>query len=459
MLYELRTSESEFAMKYRALIALCLGFFMVIMDATIVNVALPSISHHLHASVTWLQWVVAGYTLSFACFLITAGHLGDQLGEKVIFVSGVLLFVLFSLLCGLASSPLLLTVFRVLQGLSAAFIVPASLALLHALYENPAMRAKAMGIWGAVGGIAAAIGPILGAALTTWFSWRAVFFVNVPIGLACCVMAWIVIGKSLPKARVPFDLFGQLFIVLCIASLAFGLIESGRFGWSSSMVWLSMVIALVSFVLFVMSEVRCKHPMIPLSIFRNQSFSVGNWVGVAMNVAFYGELFILPLYFQHWRHYSVMQTGLALIPLVAMVAISSYFSGRVASKQGVKLPMLVGLFVGAVGFVGLYVAVLAQASYAAFVLPLLLVGFGIAFTMPASTLCVMQAIASEKKGVAAGVYNTGRQVGSLLGVAIFGTLVASQSHFIAGMCLSLWIAAAAYIISGVLVLALIKRSP
>jgi DHA2 family methylenomycin A resistance protein-like MFS transporter len=445
-------------MNNRGLVALCLGFFMVIMDATIVNVALPSISHSLHANVSWLQWIVAGYTLSFACFLITAGHLGDQFGEKKIFLSGVLCFVLFSLLCGLAGSPLSLTIFRVLQGLSAAFIVPASLALLHALYEDPAARARAMGIWGAVGGVAAAMGPILGAALTTCFSWRAVFVVNVPIGLVCCFMTLSAIKKTVLKDSVPFDWCGQLFIVLFIAALAFGLIESGKFGWSSYYVWISLAVAALSLVLFIIAEALSKHPMIPLSIFNNRSYSVGNIVGLAMNIAFYGELFILPLYFQHMRDYTVMQTGLALIPLVAMVAISSYYSGKVASTRGVKLPMLVGLFAGAIGFVCLWFVVSHQLSYVAFIMPFLLIGFGIAFTMPASTLCVMQSIASDKKGIAAGTYNTGRQVGSLLGVALFGTLIASRIHFILGVSLSLWIAAAIYCISGLLVACLVQKN-
>src|SRR5262245_41475401 len=284
------------------LIALCFGFFMVIIDATIINVALPVIARDMHGNIANLQWVVAGYALTFACLLLSAGSFGDQFGAKPTFVWGLVLFVLTSLGCGLAGNFLVLTIFRLFQGIAAAMMVPTSLALINASYENLQERAKAIGIWGGVGGIAAASGPILGAVLASKFGWRAIFFVNVPVGLIgiYLTLKYVVNAKNI-RTVARFDLWGQLFSIISIAALSFGLIEVGKFGWESWTVISSLTIFVMTFAIFLLIEFHTPHPMFPLHFFKQGSFSAAIIVGVILNISLYGELFLLPLYFQQIR--------------------------------------------------------------------------------------------------------------------------------------------------------------
>lgn len=435
-------------MKLPALIVLCLGLFMVVIDTTITNVALPSIGLGLHADITWLQWIADAYTLSFACFLLVAGHLGDQVGAKKAFQFSLLLFTGASFLCGLSSSAWLLTLFRLLQGIAAAFILPSSLSLINSMYDSPKARAKAIGVWGGVGGIAAAAGPVLGAFLVYYFDWRAVFFVNIPIGLCC----FYFVRKLIPNPAVAtstrpleLDIAGQVFSILCIAALAFSLIEAGRLGWDSSAVIIGFSLSILSAIGFIIVEKRIAKPMIPISFFKRSSFSSACSIGLLLNVGFYGELFILPLYFHNIRDYSILMTGLAILPLMAITAISSYFAGKVVSHLGCKWPMVIGLSSGTVGFALFFVALWNGASsYYDLILPLIIIGFGISFTMPAATVAAIKSLPEAKAGLASGTFNMSRQVGSLVGVAVFGGIITSASSFLLGMKLTLIIAAFIY---------------
>ncbi len=435
-------------MKLLPLVALCLGFFIVIMDVTIVNVALPSIAISLHTTISWLQWIVAAYTLSFAGLLLTAGHLGDQYGEKYLFQCGVGLFAMTSLTCGLSTSALWLTIFRLLQGISAAFIVPTSLALINATYTDHQSRAKAIGIWGAIGGIAAATGPVLGAVLTTLFNWRAVFFVNVPISIICILLTIKYTQVNVRTKKIAFDFTGQLFAIITIAVLAFGLIEAGRLGWLALPVIIALVIFIFASIIFIIIEKNLEQPMLPLTFFKNRYFSFSLLVGLIMNLGFYGELFVLPLYFQHIRDYSVMKTGLALFPLMAMVALSSYLSGKMSSNVEPKWPMLIGLGISTFGFVSLLIITTKAPAYWIFIVPFAMMGFGIAFAMPAATLIIMHAVSKDKKGIASGAFNASRQIGSLVGVALFGTIITTAASFTIGMQLTLIIAATVFLVTG-----------
>lgn len=437
--------------KHLPLIALCFGFFMVIIDATIINVALPVVAKDLHGNIADLQWIVAGYALTFACFLLTAGSLGDDMGYKNTFIMGLIIFILTSLGCAVSNNFLILTLFRLLQGVGAAMLVPTSLALIHGIYEDPIARAKAIGIWGGVGGIAAACGPILGALLATWFGWRAIFLINVPVG---CIGLWLTfcyVASPQPKPSTHMDILGQLCAIISIATLAFGLIEAGRLGWDSLLVIISLMIFMFTSLLFIYVEKRAAEPMLPLTFFKTKMFSTAIVIGVILNISFYGELFLLPLYFQHIRGYSVLETGFALLPMTGVVAVSSYFSGKVASKSGTHLPMIVGLSIGAMGFFSLLMLQSQSPTYLAIILPLVAVGFGISFTMPAATIAAVTSVAKERAGLASGALNASRQVGSLLGVAIFGTIVGTQS-FIQGLHVTLIIAALAFLLGGGLLL-------
>jgi MFS transporter, DHA2 family, methylenomycin A resistance protein len=432
-------------MRLTPLIALCLGFFMVIMDATIINVILPSLAVCLPATLLWLQWIVDAYTVSFACLLLGAGHLSDQWGAKRLFQWGILFFALSSCCCGLATSPLFLTLCRLWQGMSAAFIVPTSLALIHSACPNASTRAKAFGIWGAVGGIAAATGPVLGAGLTTIFNWRAVFFINLPIAFICYGLTKRFHYPAATKRHRHFDFSGLLLGILCVAALVFSVIESGQLPLLSPRVILGFSVFVLSLIFFIIIERRAKHPMRPLFFLKNRRFVVVLMVGAMINFGFYGMLFVLPLYFQQVRGYSVIMLGFALVPLTLMVGVSSYLSGKLVSKIGTKWPMVIGLFSGGIGFLGLLPAQKTTPTYAVFVIPFLLIGLGIAFTMPAATMNIMQPVSADKKGVAAGAFNTSRQLGSVLGVAILGALVGGASSFVVGLHVALALVAGLFL--------------
>ena len=429
------------------LIALCLGYFMVILDITIVNVALPSIAKSLSGNMADLQWIIDGYTLTFACLLLSAGNLADRVGAKPVFLGGLALFVITSLGCGLASNFLLLIFFRLIQGMAAALLVPTSLALINSSYDCKAERAKAIGIWGGISGIAAASGPIVGAALTAWLGWRAVFFVNVPIGIIGFLLTAKFVKYTREKsAKNTFDFSGQFTSIIAIASLAFSLIEAGRFGWNARPIIAGYIIFIITFTVFIIIEYRSKAPMFPLKFFKSHIFSTSIMIGMFINTGFYGVLFILPLYFQQIREYSVFMTGLAILPLPGLIAVSSYLSGKMASVMGPKSPTLLGLAIGATGFFSLLITGQHTPSYFLLILPLAAIGFGTAFTMPAVTIAIMHAVPSQQTGMAAGALHTSRQIGSLIGVAIFGTLMSSSSHFMVGMHINL-------IIGGIIFLA------
>ena len=438
------------------LLALCLGFFMVIMDVTIVNVALPSIVHDLNGGISWLQWVVDGYTLTFAGVLLSAGFLGDRIGAKTTFICGLLLFVMTSIGCGFAANFLQLTIFRFLQGIAAALLVPTSLALINACYDDKTQRAKAIGIWASIGGIAAAAGPLLGAVLTTYFNWRAIFFVNIPIGtLAVVLTIQYVLSQPHKKNQTTFDLVGQATGIISIAALAFSLIEAGRLGWLSETVIIGFGIFALFFSIFLLVEYHSKAPMFPLKLFRSSTFSSAIAIGMILNIGVYGELFVLSLYFQDIKHYSVLMTGLAFMPLLGITAITSYFGGKVTSAAGPKLPMIIGLAIGAFGFLTLLVTA-NNTPYVVLIIPLMAIGFGVAFTMPAATVATIQAAPENRAGIASGALNSSRQTGSLIGVAIFGTLVNSHYHFMTGLHYTLIIAGTAYLIGCLLAAIKIK---
>lgn len=433
--------------RHMPLIALCLGFFMVIIDVTIVNIALPNMAKNLGGGVSWLQWVVDGYTLTFACLLLSAGSIADRVGAKSSYLTGLLLFIVTSLACGLATNFLWLTIFRLLQGIAASLLVPTSLALINMSYPDKMTRARAIGVWASVGGIAAASGPVLGAILTAWLGWRGVFFVNIPLGIiGLFLTAKYVMNTTGTHNKGHFDFLGQIAAIISIASLAFSLIEAGRLGWLSEMVISGFCIFLVTFVAFIIIEHRSTSPMFPLNFFKSRTFSVSMAVGMILNIGFYGQLFILPLYFQQVREYSVLITGLAILPQTGLSALASYFGGRVASVSGPKLPMVIGLALGAVGFFGMLIAGEHTPPYLALMLPLALIGFGVTFTMPASTIAIINSVPSERAGIASGAFNTSRQVGSLIGVAVFGTILNTSTNFITGMHIGLVIGGVAFVL-------------
>lgn len=442
--------------KNMPLIALCLGFFMVIMDVTIVNVALPAISKELQGNISWLQWVVDGYTLTFACLLLSAGSLADRVGAKSAYLFGLMLFTLTSLGCGLSPNFLVLTLMRLFQGVGAALLVPTSLALVNASYESKKERAFAMGIWSAIGGIAGAAGPMLGGFLVFYFGWRSVFFVNIPIGLLVFFLTKRHVCNPKPSGVGHFDIPGQLLAIVSIAALSFALIESGRLGFSSFIVVMAFIIFAITFASFLWVEHKSTSPMFPLHFFRSHTFSTSIVIGWILSFSSYGLFFILTLYFQHMRNYSALATGFAFLPFLGTNSIGSYLGGKLTSTKGSRLPMMIGLFVGAMGYFALLLFKLTT-SYFMMILPLIAMGFGVAFTIPGTTVAAVHSAPAGRAGIASGALNASRQLGSLMGVAIFGTIITLSKDFMSGMHVALFIGGLFYLIGCLLVFLYIKK--
>jgi MFS transporter, DHA2 family, methylenomycin A resistance protein len=433
-------------MRHMPLIAICLGYFMVILDATVVNVALPALGRDLGGGVSSLQWVVDGYTLVFAGLLLSAGSLGDRLGGRRVFELGLLLFTLASAACAAAPSVPLLVAARVAQGLGAALLVPSSLALLRAAYHDPRERARAIGVWGAVAGIAAASGPVVGGVLVSVLSWRAVFLLNLPVGVVGLLLARRYLPASGERTGAGIDPAGQITGIAALTLLTYGVIEREL---------VPLLFSLLLLAVFVACEHRAREPMLPLKLFRSSTFSGASFVGLAINLGFYGQLFVISLYFQHVRGWSALATGLALLPEGVFVALSSALSGRAMGRVGPRLPMITGLLLGGAGLAGLVVAGHAT-SYALLVPPLIATGFGMAFTMPAATTAIIGAAPAERAGIASGVLNASRQAGGAIGVALLGAFVGGGA-FIPGLRTAMLVAGAAFFIAAAVAALTVER--
>lgn len=415
-----------------ALLAICLGYFMTILDTTVVNVALPAIRDQLGANVAGLQWIVDGYALVFAGLLLTAGALGDRLGNRAIFLAGLVLFTLASALCGAAPALWALQATRAAQGIGAALMVPASLALLRETFGSPAARARAIGLWGGIAGVAAGSGPVVGGLLVDTLGWRGVFLVNVPIGILAVVLTWRYVAPSARRPGRGLDWPGQVASILALAALAFACIQGSVWGWSTPPVLGAFALAGVATVVLVAVERRVVDPMLPLELFGGATFTAATAVGLLLNFGFYGQLFLMSLFFQEVRGASALATGLALLPETGMAAVGSTLAGRATGRVGPRLPMLAGLVLGGLGLLALSL-VGATTRYAALGPLLVAVGFGTSFAMPAMTAAVMEAASAERAGIASGVLNASRQVGGVLGVALLGALVGGGRPFVPGL--------------------------
>ncbi|HVV68165.1 MAG TPA: MFS transporter [Gammaproteobacteria bacterium] len=438
--------------------ALCMGFFMVILDVTIVNVALPSIAIYFNITLSRLQWVVDGYTLTFAGFLLLVGSLSDYFGAKKIFQIGLLAFVLTSLGCALSQSLPWLIFFRLLQGISGALMLPSSLALITTLYKEAEKRAHAIGIWAALGGVACASGPFLGGLLTSLFSWRAIFLVNLLIGLiSFFLISFNHSDIEKNSARVRFDFLGQITGFVAIFLLAYGLIQASVYGWTHPIILISFIISALSLVLFLFIEHQIKQPMLPLDIFHNKKTTMALIAAMILNLCFYGELFMIPFYFENFRHYSVFVTGLAILPLPGLALIGSYLGGKLTAKIGAAKIIFTGLFIAAIGFFALLTLEEMSPNYIWIMLPFLAIGFGVSFTTPAMTFAAIHSVAPKRAGIAAAVLNTGNQIGSLIGVAVFGTITITSKDFISGVHSTFYISGTLFMVTGFLSLFIMKE--
>jgi MFS transporter, DHA2 family, methylenomycin A resistance protein len=424
-----------------------LGYGVVQLDVTIVNTALNSIGSSLGGGVSELQWVVNSYTIVFAAFILTAGALGDRIGAKRIFMAGFAIFTAASLACALAPNATVLVAGRAMQGLGAAALVPNSLALLSHAYPDEKGRGRAVGIWAAGASLALISGPLIGGALIALVGWRWIFLVNLPIGLAALWLSWRYVIDTTRSPQREIDLPGQIAAIASLGCLAGAIIEGGARGWSDPLVIAGFAVALVLAVLFVLQERRAAQPMLPLSLFKNRRFALTSLVGLLVNIAFYGLIFVFSLYLQRVNGLSPLATGLAFLPMLGAVLPVNLLAARVSERIGALATIAVGAGLSALGCLAL-IGIEPGTSYLAIGPQFAVIGAGLGLLVPPLTSTLLGSVEKSRSGIAAGVLNSTRQTGSVLGVALFGSLASQASAFMSGMHAALIISAALLAIAG-----------
>ncbi|HEY8703717.1 MAG TPA: MFS transporter [Gaiellaceae bacterium] len=411
------------------LVLICFAQFMVVLDATVVNVALPSIQKDLGMTEANLQWVVNAYTLVFGGFLLLGGRAGDLLGRKRLFLGGVIVFTLASLLDGLSTSSGMLIGARALQGLGAAFISPAALAIISTTFKEGADRAKALGVWAAIAIGGSAVGLVLGGALTQAFSWPWIFFINVPVGVVAFMLSLRLVPESKDEAaHRSFDVAGAATVTGGLMALVYAIVQAQQKGWSSAQTIVTFIVAVALLVGFVLVELRAKAPLVRLSIFRVRSLSAANVVMFLVGSGLFAMFFFNSLYIQRVLGYGPLKAGLAFLPFTAGIMLSAGFASQYGPKVGIRLVAAIGMVVAAGGLL-LLTRIPVDGTYASSVLPsLLLMSLGMGAVFVPLTLVATTGLEDEDQGLASGLFNTSQQVGGALGLAILSTLAASRMH-------------------------------
>nr|WP_206956458.1 MFS transporter [Trinickia acidisoli] len=448
----------------RVLATVSVAFVVTQLDVTIVNIALPNIGSQLHAPVSVLQWIVDAYTLAFAVLMLSAGVLGDRFGARRLFAAGLVLFAASSLACGLAPNAVALVAARAAQGISAAAMLPNSLALLNRMCSHdPRLRARAVGLWTASGSISIAAGPVLGGIFIAAWGWRSIFLVNVPICLAGLIatFAWVPRrDDSAAHAHRPLgiDLPGQCIAIVALTAFTGAVIEMRPLGVGHPLIIGALAATVLAALAFVAVEAKSRAPMVPLALLRDKTFSAAVVFGVCVNLAYYGTVFVLSLYLQRVHGETPLQAGLAFLPLTGGFLVSNVASGWVVARYGPRLPMMIGAIVGALGY-GLLHLTQADTPIAAMLVPFLLIPAGMGLAVPAMTTAVLASVEHKRAGTASAVLNTARQAGGAVGVAAFGALASGvgSASVVSGMQISAAIATALLVV-GALLSALVHPS-
>jgi len=417
--------------KWWTLAAVSVGLFMIMLDNTVVNVALPSMRRSLHMSLSELEWVVAGYALTFAAFMLTGGKLADYVGRRLIFMVGLAVFTGASLACGLAPNGGFLIGARVVQGLGGALMNPATLSIITATFP-PRERGKAIGIWAGVSGMALAIGPLVGGLLTEHVNWNWIFFINVPVGIIGLLAIPLFIDESRDTSHEQrLDVPGLATSAIGLFSLTYAFIEANNYGWGSSRILGALAVAAVMLVAFVMLEGRQRAPMLDLALFRNRTFSGANASMLFVGLAMFGTFFYVSLYMQNVLNYSPVETGASFLPMTLLIIAIAPRAGALTDKIGSR--WLVGFGMTLLAVMLFYYSQLgASESFWAILPGLLIGGVGMGLTMTPVTAAAMSAVAVDKAGVGSAVLNSSRQVGGSLGIAVMGAIVAAGSDFLTG---------------------------
>jgi MFS transporter, DHA2 family, methylenomycin A resistance protein len=432
------------------LAAMSLGYGVVQLDVTIVNTALNAIGSSLGGGVPELQWVVSAYTIAFAAFILTAGALGDRIGAKRIFMAGFAIFTAASVACALAPNASILIAARCVQGLAAAILVPNSLALLSHAYPDDKARGRAVGVWAAGASLALTAGPLVGGGLIALVGWRWIFLVNLPIGVAGLWLTWRFAAETPRTPQREVDWPGQVLAIATLGSLAGAIIESGARGWSDRFVIAGLAGSVAIGALFLWREACAPQPMLPLSLFRQRVFATAALVGLLVNVAFYGLIFVLSLYFQQVNGLSALATGLAFVPMLAAVLPVNLLASRVTERIGAPATIATGAALAAGGCLA-SLGIAAGTSYWAICGQMIAMGAGLGLLVPPLTSTLLGSVDKSRSGIAAGVLNATRQTGSVLGVALFGALVGQSSAFIPGLHASLVVSAGVLLAAGAVI--------
>jgi EmrB/QacA subfamily drug resistance transporter len=413
--------------KWWTLAAVSFGLFMIMLDNTIVNVALPSIQRDLHIGISELEWIVNGYALTFAVLMLTGGKLADMLGRRRIFIVGLLIFTASSLACGLATNSHMLIAARVVQGAGAALMNPATLSIITATFP-PRQRGMAIGIWAGTSAMALAIGPLVGGLITQYINWSWIFFINVPVGVLGIVVARLAIRESRDTSHEQrLDLPGLVTSAVGLFGLIYGLIEANNYGWTSTRILVCFAIAVIGLGAFIILELRQRLPMLDLSLFKNSTFAGSNVTMMLVALAMFGVFFYVSLYLQNILHYSPTRAGAAFLPMTILIILIAPVAGRFSDRVGSR--WLVGIGMTLVAGSLLIFSRLDQSSNFWDLFPGLIVGgVGMALTMTPVTAAAMGSVAVDKAGVGSAVLNSMRQVGGSLGIAIMGAIVAASVH-------------------------------
>jgi MFS transporter, DHA2 family, methylenomycin A resistance protein len=431
---------------WRALAPACLGYFFVLLDVTVVNVALARMGTDLGTSRDGLQWVVDGYALVLASLMLSAGDVADLIGRRRVFIAGLLAFGASSVVCAIAPTVPVLIAGRALQGLGAAAILPTSLAIINHAFADSEERTKAIGFWAALGSLALVAGPLAGGFLVDSLGWRSIFWLNLPLVLIATVLTVTLVRESSDPGERRIDVRGQIFAVGLLAGLVFFLIEGGRMGWTVPPVVTALVVALVSAAVFIRTERRRRDPMLQLGYFENATFSAANAGSGLMNLGTLGALFAFSIYLQQQQGESPIEAGLHILPWTAGLAVFAVLGGRIAQRFGPRLPAGLGLTATGVAFV--VVALLPSQTGAAALIALGVAGIGLGIATPALVSAATEAVPAPRAGMAAAVNNTARQAGGAIGVALIGAISAITA--------AMAVAGAVLLLGGTLGLSLIR---
>ena len=414
--------------KNLALLLLAMAQFIVVIDASIVNVALPSIGRHLHFSRTDLSWVVNAYTLTFGGFLLLGGRLSDLLGRRRMFMLGAVLFSLASFAGGVAQSEGWLLAARAVQGLGAALVSPAALSIMTTTFAEGEERNRALGVWGAVAGAGAAAGVLLGGILTSGLSWRWVLFVPVPIGLTLALLAPRILRESRAEDRASFDFPGAITVTAGLSLLVYAIVDAVNAGWGSAATLSKIGGALVLLAAFVIIELRERHPLMPFSIFRLRTLRGANVVGLLVGMSLLSMFFFLSLYLQNVLHYSPIKTGLSYLPLAVGIILASGAASALVTRIGFKPVLIAGMLLIAGALIWFSRLPTSGGSYVADVLgPSLLAAGGLGFAFVPVTVAAVKGTKPREAGLASGLINTSEQIGGALGLAIVATIASSRT--------------------------------